>query len=62
MTDDDQRKAAEAGSDPGVTSWPDGSKTDADTTTGDLTTETGEQLYRETDQHGEALEGSRPKA
>jgi hypothetical protein len=61
MTDDDQRQAAERATDPGVTTWPDASKTTADTTTGDLRTETGEQLYRETDQHGETLEDARPK-
>jgi hypothetical protein len=61
MTNDDQRKTPETGTDPGVTTWPDDSKTTADTTTGDLHTETGEQLYRETNQHGEPLENARPK-
>jgi hypothetical protein len=61
MTDDDQRQAAEGGTDPGVMTWPDASKTTADTVTGDLRTETGEQLYRETDQHGDTLEDARPK-
>ena len=61
MTKDDQRPAADRGAHPGTTTWSDGSKSDADTTTGDVTTETGDQLYRETDQHGEPLEEARPK-
>ena len=58
---DDQGKVP-AGAHPGETSWTDGSVSNADTSTGDLTTETGEQLYRETDQHGEPLEKDREKA
>jgi hypothetical protein len=45
MTNDksDQADVAKRGTDPGVTSWADGSRTDGDVETGDLTTETGNQ-------------------
>lgn len=54
-----QADAAKRGTDPGVTAWADGSRTDADVETGDLTTETGDQLRKETGQSG-SLEEVRP--
>jgi hypothetical protein len=61
MANEKSDQTLERATQPGVTTFGDGEKTNDDKVAGDLRTETGDQLYAETGQDGKPLEDARPK-